>query len=153
MIFVQTALKRVLMIDHIGRKILISILTTAFLFACATDHDPSSKEGGSELSSNLPGYERMIVGTWRDNNSIAVYNEDGTRHTVYDDGDESFGTWRIEGDILTDVITKYKKKSGRIMTFTRIYRMKFLYIDENRYSLRQEADGSIWNATRIKQQE
>ena len=92
----------------------------------------------------------MIVGTWRDNNSVATYNADGTRNTKYDNGDESFGTWHIEGDILTDVINKYKKKNGRIMIFNKTYTMRFLYIDENRYTLRYDGDGSIWNATRIK---
>ena len=141
------------MINHIGRKILLTILTTAFLFACATDNSSSPKEHGNELSSNLPSYKGMIVGTWRDNNSVATYNADGTRNTKYDNGDESFGTWHIEGDILTDVINKYKKKNGRIMIFNKTYAMTFLYIDENRYTLRHDGDGSIWNATRIKKLE
>ena len=92
------------MINYIGRKILLTILTTTFLFACATDNSSSPKEHGNELSSNLHSYKGMIVGTWRDNNSVATYNADGTRNTKYDNGDESFGTWHIEGDILTDVI-------------------------------------------------
>jgi hypothetical protein len=152
-IFIQTRLKKELMINHIGRKILLTILTTAFFFACATDNSPSPKEHGNELSSTLPIYKGMIVGTWRDNNSVATYNADGTRNTKYDNGDESFGTWHIEGDILTDVINKYKKKNGRIMIFNKTYTMRFLYIDENRYTLRYDGDGSIWNATRIKKLE
>jgi len=151
--FIQTRLKRELMINHIGRKILLAILTTAFFFACATDNGPSSKGHGNESSANLPGYQEMIVGTWQDNNSIAAYNADGTRHTKYDNGDESFGTWHIEGDILTDVINEYKKKNGRIMPFNKTYTMRFLYIDENRYNMRYEGDGSVWNATRIKKLE
>ncbi|MBW1895976.1 MAG: hypothetical protein JRI47_02865 [Deltaproteobacteria bacterium] len=141
------------MMNHIGRKILLAILTTAFFFACATDNSPSPKEHGNVLSSNLPGYEGMIVGTWRDNNSVVTYNADGTRNTKYDNGDESFGTWHIEGDILTDVINKYKKKNGRIMSFNKTYTMRFLYIDENKYTLGCDDDGSIWNATRIKKLE
>jgi hypothetical protein len=128
-------------------------LATAFLFACATDNSPSSKEHGNGSSAMSPGYKKMIVGTWRDNNSVATYKADGTRHTKYDNGDESFGTWHVEGDILIDVINKYMKKNGTSMIFNRTYTMRFLYIDENRYTLRQESNGSIWNATKMKKQE
>jgi len=54
---------------------------------------------------------------------------------------------------LTDVINKYKKKNGRIMSFNKTYTMRFLYIDENKYTLGCDDDGSIWNATRIKKLE
>jgi len=141
------------MSNRIGRKVLLTILATAFFFACATDKSPSSKEHGNGLSASLPSYEKMIVGTWRDNNSVATYKADGTRNTKYDNGDESFGAWHIEGDILTDVINKYIKKNGRIMIFNKTYRMRFLHIDNNRYTVRQEGDGSIWNATKMKKLE
>jgi hypothetical protein len=98
----------------------------------------------------LNNYEELIVGTWRDKNSVATYRVDGTRHTKYDNGDESFGSWYIEGDILTDVINKYKEKNGRIKIFNKIYRARLLYIDENRCTLKYDYDGSIWNATKIK---
>jgi hypothetical protein len=151
--FVETRVRKELMGDRMGRKILLTILATAFFFACATYNGPSSKEPGNGASAILPGYEKMIVGTWRDNNSVATYKADGTRNTKYDNGDESFGTWHVEGDILTDVINKYMKKNGRIMTFNKTYTMRFVYIDDGRYTLRQEGDGSIWNATKMRKLE
>ena len=141
------------MSNRIGKKILLTVLVAVFLFACATDKSPSSKECGNELSTTLPSYKKMIVGTCRDNNSVATYKADGTRHTKYDNGDESFGTWHVKGDILTDVINKYMKKNGRSMIFYKPYTMRFLYIDEKRYTLKQESDGSIWNATNMKKLE
>ena len=125
-------------------------LTMLFSISCSATHQSSINDTTSTPPKDLLSYDRLIVGTWRDNNSIATYNADGTRSTVYDNGDESWGRWRIQGDILFDTIHQYRKKNRRIWQHHAEYKMKILNINREKYMMRHEHDGSIWKATRIE---
>ena len=139
------------MCHHINKTILLAILPVFFVLGCAGDKHLLPKDGENE-SITIKNAGELLVGTWRDKNSTATYLADGTRYTKYDNGDESFGTWSIQGDILTDVINKYKTKQGRVVVMRRMYRAKVVYLDENRYRLKYDHDSAVWDATRIMEE-
>jgi hypothetical protein len=77
----------------------------------------------------------LIVGRWRDENSLSTYSAYGEVVTKFDDGRTISGNWSIVADILTK-----RNREARIVELTN---STFVFED----------DGVVWHARRISQEE
>jgi hypothetical protein len=82
---------------------------------------------------------QIIVGKWRDENSMVSYNKDGGYLLTSDTGIHRSGRWSIDGDILTNKMDDMNHESYII-----------LEISANQYKLKSIKTGSIWNAKRLE---
>jgi hypothetical protein len=82
---------------------------------------------------------QIIVGKWRDENSMVCYNKDGAYLLECDTGIQRSGRWSINGDILTNKMKDDVEDSYIILD-----------ISPNQYRLKSIKTGSIWNAKRIE---
>ena len=80
-------------------------------------------------------YSKLIVGVWRDENSVVTYNADGTKSTKFDSGEADRCNWSITGDILT-----FGSRRGKIIELT-----DTIWI--------LEVNGQRWRAARVSQEE
>ena len=79
----------------------------------------------------------MLVGTWRDENSVFTYFANGRMMCEWDTGERMYGTWSIHADTLT-----WHYPDGDHA----LYILESLGTSEHR--TRSLADGSVWNARR-----
>jgi hypothetical protein len=90
---------------------------------------------------------KLLVGSWRDENSLVTYNADGTKSGIYDSGGTEKGTWSIEGDIMTDVRAESNGKSIEKPT---IFRYQILEITGEKFVSKSLNGGEMWHAARVK---
>lgn len=94
-----------------------------------------SAEAREALRAESEMNARLIVGTWKDENSTVTYNADGTSIALFDNGSTRNGKWSVEGNILTD--------AGNAARIVEIGDSK--YVTEDLDGNRQR-----WHATRTK---
>jgi hypothetical protein len=101
----------------------------------------------NSLSNSMSSNEqKLVAGSWRDENSLTTLNVDGTAISKFDSGDTAKGTWSIDGDFLTIVwvegngkrLEKPQQTDYRILELTR---EKFVS---------KGPDGKEWHAIRVK---
>jgi len=104
----------------------------------------------TEQRKNIANAEKILLGKWRDENSLTTYKSDGTSHTVWDNGQEQIRLWSIQGDLRVETIKKNKPSNGEWKAIEgKIERTaKIVYIDNNRFTINE--DGKLWNATRVQ---
>ncbi len=56
-------------------------------------------------------WPKLIVGKWRDENSLVVYRSDGTKIAKYDSGVENEGRWLFEGPVVVFTPTNAQGRS------------------------------------------
>ena len=101
-----------------------------------------------ELRNNIAITEKILIGSWRDNNSLLTYKSDGTYYVKFDSGGEAIRAWRVEGDLLIVTYKKKKTKNGKWETANGGYTGKFIYIDQNKYTM--QVGRNTWSAKRVK---
>lgn len=106
------------------------------------------KEREMKLKENLLNAEKILVGKWRDQNSLTTFNSDGTYHTVYDDRQEQTGLWQVQGDLLLQTIQKVKFPYGEWDTANTKKTYKITDIDTNTYIVKQGS--KEWKAMRVQ---
>ena len=93
---------------------------------------PDEREAREKLFAQYP---KLIVGVWRDENSVMTYNGDGTRSVKRDGKSRSEkGTWSIKEDVLT----------------TDNYRATIIELTDSSFVFE---DRGRWHAKRVPQEE
>jgi hypothetical protein len=81
----------------------------------------------------------MLIGTWRDENSVFTYSADGRFRCVWDTGDSAEGVWTVKSDVLT-----WRYANGNVTQYA------VEYIGENEHRTRSASDGVVWTARRVR---
>jgi hypothetical protein len=102
----------------------------------------------SELRANIANAQKILIGTWRDDNSLITYKTDGSRVTKFDSGNTIFSKWQLDGDLIVRRDEMSETKAGKSVPLNRTWRVKILYIDNNKYTIKDDA--GTWNAKRVK---
>lgn len=102
----------------------------------------------TELRKNIANAKNILVGTWRDENSLVIYKNDGTLIRKLDRGTETIKNWHVDSDIIVTEEKMKKSKNGKWKQTSGTYRQKILYIDKNRYTT--EDSGGTWHSKRVK---
>ena len=102
----------------------------------------------TELRKNIANAQNILVGTWRDKNSLCIYKSDSTVHIKFDKGSEEIQAWRVEGDMIYFTGKKYKKKNGKWQPGNYKGIGRILYIDKNQYTIKE--NGDTYHAKRVK---
>lgn len=93
----------------------------------------------------LASASRLLVGTWRDENSLTTYAQDGSLSGTYQNDTMVRGSWAIEGDT---VITRTLERAGKPVT-PFMHRYEIIELTAESFVLRSDS-GKIYNATRVK---
>ena len=64
----------------------------------------------------LPQASKLLVGTWRDENSVQTYRADGTEECRWDNGETTKSHWSTDGRVITFRIFEYGGK--RVKEYT-----------------------------------
>ncbi|RLB84217.1 MAG: hypothetical protein DRH24_05630 [Deltaproteobacteria bacterium] len=102
----------------------------------------------AELRENILNARKILIGSWRDENSISEFKLDGTVHTKWDDGYEQISKWHVENDLIIKTYLKKKKNNSDWETSQGVDRSNLIYIDENKYIIKDKK-GKKWSAKRI----
>jgi hypothetical protein len=89
---------------------------------------------------------KLIVGTWRDENSVITYRPDGTNSTKFDNGMTASGNWSVDGDNLTYIFVEV---NGKPLATPQNQRYQILEISKDRY-VAKGTDGKVWNGVRVR---
>lgn len=100
-----------------------------------------------ERTQMLADAPKLLVGSWRDENSLLTYEADGTKIAKYDSGTTQKGTWSIDGDILTYV---YVERDGKRLEDPKPYRMRILQLTQEKFVSKDIPEGKEWHAVRVK---
>lgn len=84
----------------------------------------------------LDGLAQLLVGTWRDENSVATYSEDGSVRAELHSGQRWEGTWSISGRYLI------------VRTGSQTHQALITTLDQNSLNT-EESDGLAWHAKRV----
>ena len=94
---------------------------------------PAEREAREKLFGQYP---TLLVGVWRDENSVMTYNADGTRITKHDEKSRpEKGTWSVKEDVLQ----------------TENYRATIIELTESTFVF--EDSGGRWHAKRVSNEE
>jgi hypothetical protein len=97
-----------------------------------------------KMLANAP---KLLIGTWRDENSLLTYFADGTRTGKYDNGDTNKSQWQVDGDILTRTNIEF---NGRLDT-PGVSHSKIIKITSSQLTVKElDNGGKEWRATRVK---
>lgn len=102
-------------------------------------------ERANEMRRTMLGNaQKLIVGTWRYENSLITYSADGTKVEKYNDGNSSRCKWSIDGDTLTDAMFEHngRRDSGQA-------RYQILELSHETFTSRDD-EGKEWHAIRVK---
>ena len=92
---------------------------------------------------------KLIIGTWRDENSLSTYRADGTMIIEFKIGGTEGGKWSIGGGLLTCVIAE---RDGKALDNPDTYHYKILDINDSTFDAKEIEDGGAeWRATRVKE--
>jgi hypothetical protein len=108
------------------------------------------KREAAELRKNIANAYKILVGTWRTEKAVAIYNSDGTFHAKLDDGQESLGTWSVENDVVSFQFKEWKYKNGKWAKNDGVNKSKIIYIDQNQTTYKALQSGNKYTETRIK---
>jgi hypothetical protein len=101
-----------------------------------------------EGKKRLAEASKLLIGTWRDENSQCTFNEDGTETAIFDSGHTSKSKWSVDGDILTQTVIE---RDGQPVQEKQIYRSKILEITKGTFETKEIGDKQReWHATKIK---
>lgn len=101
-----------------------------------------------ETRKALAQASKLLVGSWRDENSLCTYESDGSRACKYDNGNINGGRWSIDGDILTTNTTERNGKRAENVTS---YRTRIVMITQSELSTKDlDGDKQEWHASRVK---
>lgn len=101
-----------------------------------------------ERQKMLAEAPKLLIGTWRGENSQWTYNEDGTGTTKFDNGHTSKSKWSVDGDILTDTVIE---RNGQPLQEPQIFRSKILEITKGTFVWKSlDHQQGEWHATKIK---
>ncbi|HEV7590338.1 MAG TPA: hypothetical protein VGO40_19665 [Longimicrobium sp.] len=81
----------------------------------------------------------MLVGTWRDENSVFTYYADGRMTCVWNSGRRMYGSWSIHSDTLTWHYADGDDDASVLES-----------LSTYEHRTRNLSDGSVWNARRIR---
>jgi hypothetical protein len=105
--------------------------------------DQSAAEAKQKIAEEAP---RLIIGTWRDENSLITYRSDGTASSQ--EGRAIFGLkWSIDGDTLKLVTVE---QNGKPFTRDVSHQYQILHIDTDSHTLKDLQSGQKWVAHRVK---
>ena len=91
-----------------------------------------------ERKKMLAEAPKLLIGTWRHENSRVAYNEDGTCTAQYDSGQTSKGKWSIDGDTITFTLLEW---DGKPLQKTQMY--KILEITKGTLAIKDIGDTQI----------
>jgi len=97
--------------------------------------------GGAIYSWHSTRIATMLVGSWRDENSLVEYWADGTKIGTYDFGVVTHGKWSVEKDVI--VCVPDASSRGHIT------RQKIVSLDQGSLVITNLADGKTYHATRV----
>jgi hypothetical protein len=89
----------------------------------------------------------LLVGSWRDENSLITYEADGTKVGKYDDGTTANGTWSIDGDILTSTVVE---RNGKRLQDAWQSQTQILELTQEQFVSKDVSGGKEWHAVRVK---
>ena len=101
----------------------------------------------SPSSITTPSAQMLLVGAWRDENSVTTFRSDGTFALSWDNGAEARGQWRINQDLIVRTTTCQKISAGGWSAGLRADSSKVVEIDQTHF--RYSEGASIWNARRV----
>jgi hypothetical protein len=87
---------------------------------------------------------RILLGTWRDENSVTTYSADGTRFTQFDAGKTRRDRWSVRNG--TVVLVAIEENGKRVSESTR--KEEIVAIAASTMTTRDS--GGVWNATRTE---
>lgn len=127
------------------KKVIIhgSKAESAYLLEKAQKLQPPPEEKQKLLSDA----SKLILGTWRDENSICTFSADGTMIGRYDNGKPEKTTWVIEGDTI---VRKSIEFDGRPMKDERVFNEKILQITDSVMVTTSLETGDDFHAVRVK---
>jgi hypothetical protein len=95
--------------------------------------------GQAIAESNQANRRSMLVGTWRDENSVYTFTAGGRWSAEWDNGNSARGSWSLQGTTLT-----WYFDSGTVIR----YRLDSISPDAHRTT--SLGSGQVWNARRIR---
>jgi hypothetical protein len=94
---------------------------------------------------------RMLVGTWRDENSRCKYNPDGSFWEAGDSGIENKGRWRVQGDILqVEIDTQKQKDADEWYPSDAKAIYKIIAVEDESYSIFNDETGNTYHGKRVR---
>jgi hypothetical protein len=114
---------------------------------------------GEERSQMMRDAGKLLVGTWRDENSetrsiyapkmptVCTYNADGTMTANYDAGHANKKTWSLVGDTIT---VRTVERDGRRVEDERVATTRIVRITASNMITKDMPDGLLWHASRVK---
>lgn len=98
----------------------------------------SSIEAGPGPSPADRQNAALLLGTWRDENSVFTYTAEGRWESTWDSGDSASGVWTLHGDTLT-----WHSREAEVAYI-------LMSVAEDRHVFRSLDDGTIWTAMRVR---
>lgn len=102
----------------------------------------------AELRQSIANARSILVGSWKDENSRSTLEADGTLNTLWDNGTERSGEWRVLGDVLVYSYNRSRLPNGSWVNNASNSTAKIVYIDGELFRT-VEGSGSIWNNRRV----
>lgn len=106
----------------------------------------AQERANEERRKMLTAAPTLLVGSWRDENSLITYGAEGTMIGKYDAGSTTKGTWSIDGDTLTSVADEL---NGKRLEKPQPHRYQILDLTGEKL-VSKGGDGKIWHAVRVK---
>ncbi len=100
----------------------------------------------SEARIKWTNAPKLLIGSWRFDNSVITYNADGTKIDTYDSGNSSKGVWSIDGDIITLGIAE---SNGKRLEANRQSQFQIIELTAENF-VSKGTDGKQWRAVRVK---
>jgi hypothetical protein len=127
------------------KKVLIhgSKAEGAYLLEKAQKLQPAPEEKQKLLSDA----SKLIIGTWRDENSVCTFKADGTMIGSYDNGKPEKTTWSIEGDTI---VRKSIEFGGKPIQGATVFNERILLITDSVLITTSLETGEDYHAVRIK---
>ncbi len=90
--------------------------------------------------------QKLLLGSWRFDNSVITYNADGTKIDTFDNGNSTKSIWSVDGDIITLGMVE---TNGKRLEATRQSQFQIIELTEEKF-VSKGPDGKEWHAVRVK---
>lgn len=88
-----------------------------------------------------------LIGTWRDENSVTTYNNNGTFMSKLENGNIWKGTWFLDGDTLT--IAPNELDGKKVSPAPRPDKVQVVELTRDKFVSRS-SKGNLWHAAKVK---
>lgn len=101
-------------------------------------------EEKQKMFANAP---KLIIGTWRSEDSVATFRDDSALEVKWDKGQSGEARWSMEGDLIT---MEFYFANGQQLDTALIQKAVIIEITDQKLVTKSMSDGSIMHSIRIK---